>query len=176
MPPRKRTPAERELSLIRIAELFVQRRSQSEIARELGLSRSQIQRDLQLIRSRWQQAQVTEFNAAVQEELVRLAHLERVAWDAWERSRQVAERRTKSRRETSSGPQTKVSIVEEEQVGNPRFLDRIAWCVQMRSRILGLEAPIKTANLHILEMSEQELVEQEQRLGLERPVFQLPHR
>ena len=37
----------------------------------------------------------------------------------------------------------KLTVVTENSVGDPRWLERIAWCISQRCKILGLDAPTK---------------------------------
>lgn len=92
-------------------------------------------------------------------ELEKINTLELEYWLAWERSQQAAKaKNTKQKlltQETADGLSkeklgvAEVTKQEREQAGDPRFLDGIQWCVEMRCRLLGLEAPIRTENKNL---------------------------
>jgi hypothetical protein len=80
MPATKRSPERREKDLVRIAELHLSGRpSPAEIAAELGLSETQVTRDLTELRQRWRNAG----ERLAGEEIARLDRLETEAWSDW---------------------------------------------------------------------------------------------
>jgi len=143
----KRTPFQRERDLVTVERLYLKQWSQQEIADKLELSRQQISYDLKDIRTRWREGTVRDLDEAKGKELGRLDELERVAWEAWERS--VGETKTITHQIREKGEADKV--VHERQdteriedlTGDPRYLGIIALCIKQRVAILGLEAPKK---------------------------------
>jgi hypothetical protein len=69
-----------------IARLYLQRRTQAEIAAQPGMSRQQVGYDLGAVRQGWLESSLTDFNARKAEELARIDRLEREYWDAWQAS------------------------------------------------------------------------------------------
>lgn len=105
----------------------------------------------------WKQQRVSKIDDMKTIELSRIANLENTYWQGWERSlagskRTSDKQKAKPRRtrdvngvltETMSVEQAEKSSYTEETFGDPRFLDGIKWCIQMRCKILGVEAPIE---------------------------------
>jgi hypothetical protein len=149
MPAHKRTPGQREADLVRLAEMYLRARTQQSMADELGVSRQQVQYDLKVLHRRWVRDQLTDYDARKARELERVDRIEAQAWDAWERSRRDAETlhdRTESDgKKDENGRPAPTKTVQEKttrsQAGDPRFLERVSWCVSERCRILGLYAP-----------------------------------
>ena len=147
MAAKKRTPLERERDLERAAALHCSGRSQRAIAEALHVSQQQICYDLRLLQKRWQESARALLDEHKARQLARIDHLERVAWEAWERSCQDAETTSAKRvqgRTTKEGeplPDLCTSArVTKGQAGDPRFLERVAWCIEQRSKIIGLYA------------------------------------
>ncbi len=139
----KRSDAQREHDLELISALYLRGKRQVDIAAELGVTQQQISYDLKTIQKRWQQKTVVNINEIKQRELARLDELERTYWDAWERS--LGERmKTRTERNTTGGgdgQRDKASVEKETLLGDPRYLAGIERCVELRCKILGINAP-----------------------------------
>ena len=142
----KRTPFEREQNLVEIARRYLHGMSQMEIADELGLSQSQISRDLKVLHERWMKSSLVDLNEAKARELARIDNLEREYWDAWRDSR--GERLETNTKQIAGGANDRkeVSIKKVKLEGNPDFLTGIQWCIEMRCKILGIYQPGRAAN------------------------------
>ena len=140
----------------RIAELYLRGRKQWEIGQELGLSQQMVSYELGIIRKQWMESAVRDFDEAKGRELDRIDHLEREAWDAWERSKRFRVTTVNGMEEKQAGPvgdgaeagsRTETKLREEtrktDQVGDPRFLEKVAWCIDQRCKILGLHAALR---------------------------------
>ena len=133
-----------------VCALYVKGWTQSEIANRVGCSITTVCQDLQSLRRQWQESAAKDFAARQSEELARLDHLERVAWQAWERSCQQAEVKHKKKeyvRQPVKGlpgghKLVPVKVVDETtlrgQVGDPRFLDQVRSAIELRMKTLGL--------------------------------------
>ena len=110
--------------------------------------RSTIYKDLALLHKRWREEAVTAIDQLKHIELRRLAHLERTAWRAFKKS-QRERTRNSVEKITGKSPGTKTKISKEAQSGNPAFLERIAWCINKRCQILGLDSPYRVAPIEI---------------------------
>lgn len=138
----------------RVAELYLRGLSQMEIAERLGCSQPTVSNDLAGLRAEWLASSLRDFNEAKAQELAKLDELEREAWRAWERSCQDAVTQqvkveqvplpTKRKDQSAIGPeQERLQVVRrvaektsKGQVGDPRFLGQVAWCIEARVRIL----------------------------------------
>lgn len=121
----------------------------AEIARRVGVDRSQLSRDFQVIREWWKEKYAANLDAAKQEELAKVDQLEKTYWKAWRRScrkRTILGRETKT---TPTGTETKRSHKLQKRDGNPAFLEGVERCIKRRCEILGLDAPIKTENKNL---------------------------
>lgn len=112
----KRTNFEHERDLAKTCELYLKGKTQQEIADELGVSRSQIEYDLNQIRHRWSTQTVYNLDQYKAKELAKLDALEREHWQAWEASED-----------------------------DPRFLDGVLKCIERRAKLLGLDGPAKVS-------------------------------
>ena len=140
-----------------VARLYLKGKSQPEIATELAVSMSTVTNDLAGIREEWIKSAVRDFDAQRSEELARIDYLESVAWDAWERSKKI---RTIRHREVLSMIKLKgkdktiealaakdrelvpisdkTKTIKMEAVGDPKFLDQVIKCIELRMKLLCL--------------------------------------
>jgi hypothetical protein len=147
MAAKKRTATERERDLERVVDLHCRGLSQRAIAEALNVCQQQVSYDLRLLQKRWRESACAKLEERKAAELARIDHLETVAWTAWERSCQDAQTNSAKRvqgRTTKEGeplPDLCTSArVTKGQAGNPRFLERISWCIEQRSKIIGIYA------------------------------------
>ena len=105
-----------------------------EVAKELGVTKKVISMDMKKIMANWRDSCVRDFESAQATQLQKLANLERTYWDGWERS--LKEKRVKRVRDAEKGGFHE--IIEEDGVGNPKFLDGVADCIKTTAKLLGL--------------------------------------
>jgi transposase len=146
MAARKRTPFQREEDLVQITRLYLQGRTQRDIAEAVGVSQGQVNHDLKLIQTRWRESSIMDMNEAKQRELARLDELEREYWAAWEQSKNE---RTRARQESDGKSKdgkpnvVRATMEREQRDGNPAFLAGVMSCIERRCKLLGLDAPAK---------------------------------
>jgi hypothetical protein len=136
----------------RVAVSYGHGLTQYEIAQAEGVDRSTVSHDLEAIRKEWQADRTGSYEARLLGELARIDRIEAIALEAWERSRKDAETRH-VRTEKPGGyyegaPLPEKTIAEKVtkgQSGDPRFLERVSWCVEQRLKLIGAYAPIKVA-------------------------------
>ena len=91
---------------------------------------------------------------AVQEELAKINHLEMVYWDAWHKSCEDAQTITRKSKgvirkyEDGGGgfvseQPAEVGQRTQGQVGDPRYLAGVQWCIDRRCKILGVDEATK---------------------------------
>lgn len=142
----KRTPFQREKDLVEIARRYLHGMSQMEIADELGISQSQVSRDLKVLHERWTKSALLDMNEAKARELARIDNLEREYWDAWRDSRGERLETNTEQIAGGSGDRKKVSVKKVKLEGNADFLAGIQWCIEMRCKIMGIWQPGRGAN------------------------------
>jgi hypothetical protein len=148
----KRTPEQRESDLATVADLYLRGRTQQQIGHALGVSRQQVSYDLKELNRRWRKEQFGKVDARKAEQLARVDRIEAAAWDGWDKSCRDAETLHDETESGRCGPagnplpdRKKTGKTVKGQAGDPRFLERVCWCVAKRCRILGLYAPQKLA-------------------------------
>lgn len=165
----KRQKEYREAALLRmsiVAQLwgrhYTYRQIQEEVKARLDLqtySLRTVGKDIERCIKEWKaQQRIKDTEAAIHLELARIDDICREAWNAWEKSKQDADKtRTKQTGvvpksnnggdgEQSGEIQTvKVERTSEEQTncGDPRYLDIICKCAMERRKLLGLYSPDK---------------------------------
>jgi hypothetical protein len=140
-----------------VATMYVHGATQWEIARKVQCSQGTVCNDLAAIRKDWLDSALRDFDAKKAEELAKLDALEAESWRAWERSCRDAEIRHK-RTEAAYAPPMKPGkgkskanekarlvivrrIIQETrkgQAGDTRFLERVAWCIECRLKLMGM--------------------------------------
>jgi hypothetical protein len=128
-----------------VARLYLQQRTQGEIAREVGVDQGTICRDLKAIQTEWQRQRLDDFHHGKLRELARIDRLEREYWDAWERSCHDREQTVQERTSAPSGDRLKAGTRTEGRDGNSEFLRGVERCIEMRCKILGAFAALKIA-------------------------------
>ncbi len=132
-----------------VARLYLQHRTQWEIAREVGVNQATVSRDLKAIQAEWQKERLEDFLQAKLRELARIDQLEREYWEAWERSCEPREVKTQEKIDRGEGGQKdsrlRAGMRTERRDGNPAFLDGVQWCLEYRAKVLGIFAPTKIA-------------------------------
>lgn len=148
----KRTPFQIARDRAEIARLYLQGKFQHEIAstinsdpdRDYTLTQPMISYDLKAVQDDWRDSAVRDFDAAKAEAIAKIDELERTYWAAWLASRETKER-TIQEQIVATTARTKAVIHKEEQVGDPRFLAGVQWCIDRRCKLMGLDAPLKIA-------------------------------
>ena len=123
----------------RVAELYLKGWTQTKIAQHIGFSIATVSLDLKRIRKEWRETYKEDFAKRQARELAKIDRLEREYWEAWERSIGINETRTVKNGKDG----TEETVKQQDLVGDPRFLDGIAKCIDRRCKILGIDAPTK---------------------------------
>lgn len=147
-----------------VATLYLKGYSQTEIGAQLDVSQGTVSKILKDVQDRWRENSASVIEERRMIELAKIDWLENQAQEAWDRSCADGERETKKSEmvlkevEVKRGnttnknkligkmvPELKMVPVREyverqrtKQVGNPAFLDRIAWCIEMRLKLFGI--------------------------------------
>jgi hypothetical protein len=142
------TPADKLLILQRrkrVAAAYLDGRPQWEIAEREGIAQQTVSDDLKAIRKEWRASALMDFDARQAQELAKIDNLETMAREAWERSCKDAETfrvKTETEGKDEQGRPIQGKTISEKtsrgQAGDPRFLERIGWCIDQRCKILGL--------------------------------------
>lgn len=128
-----------EARRLRVMQLYFQGKTQWEMAQEVGVDRGTISRDLAAFREQWRARHQETWDQHIQDELARIDHLERVAWEGWLRSCQDAETMlAESTRGKADDERTKTSKRIEGQSGDRGFLSEVRACIELRMKLLGL--------------------------------------
>lgn len=148
----------------KVLDAYLTGRTQASIALEVCRSQVWVSKVLCGWREEWLAKSMRKIDDAVSEEMAKIDRIEQVAWDAWERSQKDAETRTtkteasvpeedapkKMGRPKTNGKagikgRKMVPVVQKQyeefvrrgQVGDPRFLDQVSWCIETRMKLLG---------------------------------------
>lgn len=149
----KFTSHEREAKIAECSSLYLSGKPQVEIAAKLGISQQQVSSYLKTLQKRWQAQAGEAVDARKARELARLDRLEAEHWAAWERSCQnsqttVNRAKTVSLKDENESGLIELPALEREwshtergQAGDPRFLEGVAHCIELRLKIVGGFAP-----------------------------------
>ena len=146
----KRTSDQAEHDYTRIARMYLQGQTQSAIAAELGLSQQQISYDLRIIRKRWLDSSLRDFDAAKAEELAKIDLIESELWEAWNASKGDKEITTHEEGDGPKGPFNKNAVKKEKSYGAIAYLNGVMECVKKRCELLGLN-PEKQKQMPVME-------------------------
>jgi hypothetical protein len=128
----------------RIAELYLQGMAQFKIAETIGVTPGQISIDLKILAKQWQEAINTNMDEIKAREMEKINNLEKTYYDAWMRSCEVKTKKSMKKKgvTTKAGQaigadEKEQTFTEEQQIGDPRFLEGVRWCITKREEILG---------------------------------------
>lgn len=130
------------------ARLYLEGHSQREIADRLRVSVATVGGDLAKIRKQWLDSTLIDFDEAKAKEIAKIDAVEAELWEAWRRSckpnrvTEITEKASvlvhkKSRTTVNEPFERNQKTVLRDQSGDPRFMDGILKCVEMRLRLLG---------------------------------------
>ena len=119
----------------KVTALYLKGESQVAIAAALQVTQGTISNDLAAIRKQWVASTVKDFGERQAMELARLDHLEAEAWAAYERSCVKA---VPVDCEDGDSTITLYAVDPSRRPGDPRFLERVAKCIELRCKITGV--------------------------------------
>ena len=96
---------------------------------------------LPILHAEWLASALVDISEAKSRELARLDDLERTYWAGWQRSQDPVEVINKRAVETHAGRRITVNTQSSDQVGDPRFLAGVGWCIEQRCKLLGIASP-----------------------------------
>ena len=146
---RQRNPSERESHLAEISRLYLSGSTQQAIAAHLGLSQPTISLDLKELRKRWRASAVRDFDESIAIELAKIELIEKELWEQWEKSKLPRHTKRNESGRSEKGAIAKKVTIEQNQCGDPRFLEGVMRCVERRCALLGLDAELKYQDLTI---------------------------
>lgn len=125
-----------------VARLYLQQKTQAEIAQSLGVTQVTVSNDLKAVHAEWVKAAVMDMNEFKQRELERIDALERESWKAWIRSCEKAKEKSTKAKATALNQGTpdyfEVTESERELLGDPRYLEIVKNCIDLRCKIMGV--------------------------------------
>jgi predicted transcriptional regulator len=146
MAGKKRTSDQIQSDRAKIASFMLRGYSQKQIADEMKMTEAMVSREVKELRKDWAESAKIDMNEALGQELARIDQIEKEAWEAWEESKKPTKREQQS---VTEGQAQKVSIVKNYRTGDPRYMNIITWCVEQRSRLLGLVKNKVTGNIDL---------------------------
>lgn len=156
---------------LKIAQLYLEGKNQYQIANMLvpQLTQARVSQELKAIRGEWLSSTIKDFDAAKARELAKVDRLEEVAWERFWMSCQDGVTKTKKtekvlRKKRLPEPpkmngkgkafpkveepeeemktvKVNMDLVKRGQVGDPRWLDQVKWCVEFRCNLFGFIKP-----------------------------------
>jgi len=138
-----RTKYQRARDLVLIAEMYLGGALQTEIAEKLGITQARVSQELKVIQKEWERRYAGTIHQLKMRELTKIDALELMYLDQFEKSINLS-RVTREEKRGNKESYTK-ERVEENELGDPRYLQGIQWCIEQRCKLLGLNAPVKVA-------------------------------
>lgn len=143
VPKSKKIEISRRRALV--AEMYIRKMYQHDIAAELGVARQTVMADLKALQKEWQESAAVNIAESKAEQLAKIDELERQAWDAWEQSkgeRKISRIRGAPGKADDSKPNIlEKTVTTEERTGNIVYWNAVLDCIKERCKILGLNAP-----------------------------------
>jgi hypothetical protein len=139
-----------DLKRHQLGNLYLEGRQLAEISLITGLARDKVIEELSLIRAGWREKYNQEYTERLNDQLAKLDLLEARSWEAWERSTNGTvttnskQERVVVNKGTKESPKFVAQMRETEKstrvvssAGNPKFLQIVYQCVEMRLRLMG---------------------------------------
>ncbi len=124
-----------------VARLYAEGTPRTQIAEQAGVSMTTIATDLKAVREQWMRNARRDIGRRTAYELAKIDRLEQAAWEGWQRSCRDAE----STKVTSDGESRRAERSTKGQAGDPKFLDRVAWCINRRFDLMALRTSVHSA-------------------------------
>ena len=118
MSKRKQAKLERTRRRAEVMALYLKSWTQQQIAERLQIHQSTVSRDILELHDQWLQSGVLDFGRLKAIELAKIDHLEREAWQAYERSVGTRQRKKMSTR----GGGKDGELTAWEDTGDPKYL------------------------------------------------------
>ena len=132
----------------KVAGLYLEGKTQWDMAKILGVSQTTICKDLEALHKAWKESPLPKIDEARNKELNRIDKLEATYWEAWESSKKPLEVTSSEKMDSETGGgRKKSSIKREHRDGNPAFLQGIRECIAMRTKMLGVDKPAELPGL-----------------------------
>ena len=145
-----RTPPQIEADRTKMAQMHLEGMTTLEIANQMELTQSTVNRDLKAIKKQWREAAEGERLELLSLEIAKLSYLERVAWEAWNASKEPRKTQTSTMRQAEklankvleesgkTGGRVQSVLKSETREGNPVLLKLIFDCIRQRCSLYGL--------------------------------------
>lgn len=164
----KRSRGERVRDKARIAQLHLQRKTITEIAHDLNLSRDTVWRDLRDMEEQWKKDGMLDMHRAKMRQLQELREIRAEALIAWEKSKEKEEETTQNIpaemdekgniiRTGGGDKKIRVTVKRRSRVGEARFLELWSKTIDQEAELLGtkiakleVDAPGATVNAGVI--------------------------
>ena len=128
---------------LRISRLYLHGYSVEAIANQTGLGERLVQSEITAVRRDWLSRTNINMQIATFQQLDRIDAIENEAHQGWIRSLGPVTVETRQATTTARGTVNRATVRNGgARDGNPAFLAQMAWCVEQRCKILGLEKPV----------------------------------
>lgn len=143
MPARKSaSDTDREERILKTAMYDRRGYSQSDIAKLLGVSQTQVSLDLKLVRSRYTERMIEDKSGLTNEMREHYRDIRREAWIQWERSKLASQKEVTQTIGGADGEEKeRVTRTVEGRCGDPAYLQTIIKTLDSERDMLGLNAP-----------------------------------
>lgn len=125
-----------------VVELYLQGYRQWQIAERTLTDQATVSRDIKHVREEWLNRAVGDYNELLNREIEAIAQLQVTYRQAWERSLRKKARRTirtvPVSKQSNETVDKEVERTTEQSYGDPRYLQGIQWCIEMRCKLEGL--------------------------------------
>lgn len=148
----KRTEAQKEDDIAQIAKLMRRGTPLEQIVVEVNeknakrytLSKTQIFNDIQMIEKRWKASLVADMDLLRAQQLAKLDEMESELWQQWEVSKgdeEITAVKTRGKNDESK----EFTARKKSRIGHTSIMAQIIAIQERRSKLLGLDAPVKLA-------------------------------
>ena len=134
-----RTESQREKDLILLSDLLDQGLSLTAIAREIGVSYTQVRYDRDDLEARWKEEQLKNIDDIKNRQLRKLEKVQREAWSGWKKSQEKKMKESIKNGQGISGLTFEETVTEEDRIPESRFLDVVAKCIKEENEIFGIK-------------------------------------
>lgn len=145
---RERAAVALEMRNTAIMDDLIKGMSKKALAAKYELSTSGITDVIEKARDAWKEYRIDDYDLMLTIELERIKVIEDEAWDAWNKSKEpliTQTRRTEKGDDEATAQKVIDEIKKQQRHPDPRYLDRMSWCIEQRLRIMGAYAPDKVA-------------------------------
>lgn len=140
-----------------ISRLYLMGYTGAEIADHVGVSPSQVSRDLKILTQRWKDESIRDISERKAKDLAELEHVKRELWTAWMKSKEALKKQKRKKSNSGTGKGYEENSQERtERLPDARYMSELLRVIKQVADLLGYNEAQKI-NLNFDQMDSSQI-------------------